>query len=51
MYRYTFLCTLDERGFPPIVIIINIMKTPLYAFVVMLNTTGIVLSIACLIII
>ena len=33
---------LDERGFP-IIVIINVMKTPLYAFVLILNTTGIAL--------
>lgn len=51
-YYFYYLCCviiLDVRGIPPIVVVINVMKTPVYAFVVILNTTGIVLSIACLI--
>ena len=39
---------IDKRGFPPIIIMINVMKTSVYAYLAILVTTGVMLSIVCL---
>ena len=43
-----FVLFLDSRGFPPIIIVINILKVPVFAFVVTLVAIGVILSILCL---
>ena len=40
---------IDKRGFPPIIIMINVMKTSVYTYLAILVITGVMLSIVCLI--
>lgn len=39
----------DRTGFPPIITIVNVVKMPVYAYVVVLVTIGVILCLICLV--
>ena len=46
-HRYFFMHT-DSTGIPPTVVVVNVVKTSVYAYMIFLVTVGVLLSIICL---
>ena len=44
--RYFFF--VDRTGFPPIITVLNVVRTPVCAYVVALMAVGVILSLICL---
>ena len=38
----------DSTGIPPTIVVVNVVRTPVYAYMIFLVTVGVVLSIVCL---
>ena len=40
---------LDRTGFPPIITVLNVVRTPVYAYMMVLVAIGVILSLICLV--
>ena len=38
----------DRTGIPPTIVVLNVVKTPVYAYMVFLVSVGVLLSLICL---
>ena len=40
---------IDRTGFPPIITVLNVVRTPVYAYMMVLVAIGVILSLICLV--